>query len=58
MAKPNFVSDLRHLNKQRARQESTFDTFFAKCGTIFSQHCVEGDRRHNVTHMAKFISIM
>ena len=52
---PEMVIDLRHLNK--GRPDNTFDVFFEQLDKILETVTAADERRHNVEHMSKFISV-
>ena len=52
---PNLVVDLRHLNK--VRSGDTFKTFFEQLEKEVEDVTAADERRHNIEHVSKYLSV-
>lgn len=52
---PEMITDLRHLNK--GRPNDTFNVFYEQLEKVVDEMTATDERRHNVAHFSKFISI-
>jgi hypothetical protein len=51
----SLIADLRHLNP--GRPNDRFDVFFTNLETVVNDVTAEDERRHNVAHLARWMSV-